>query len=124
MNLQISKPTTSKVVDFECFFPDDVQQGMDSGADNIFSIRSVCIHKGEVNEESYVIDTEGLQPEMYSFFLTFLADRSVDTEFARELIHFASIAEHREYISSLQDLKSFVSGKWFMSAIFQVKKNL
>ena len=45
---------------------------------------------------------------LYDHLMDFLADRGVDNTFADELIELSTALEHQEYITFLEDLKSFV----------------
>lgn len=111
--VKVSKSGTAKKVEFECYFPEDVAlQTQDADESmGMFSIRSAIVYEGEVTDETYIIDTENLDPDVYSYFLSYLADRSVDDQFAREFVELTTAAEHEEYVRSLQKLKSFISTK-------------
>ncbi|XP_077975476.1 complement component 1 Q subcomponent-binding protein, mitochondrial-like [Styela clava] len=110
-NIKVTKSGNPKTVEFECYFPDDVQSEMADESMSMFSIRNVVIYEGEISDETYIIDTENLDENVYSYFLSFLADRSVDQQFAEEFIELATAAEQQEYIISLQNLRDFISNK-------------
>lgn len=109
--VKVSKSGTAKKVEFECYFPEDVQAQEADDSMGMFSVRSAVIYEGEITDETYIIDTENLDPDVYSYFLSYLADRSVDDQFAREFVELTTAAEHGEYVRSLQKLKSFISTK-------------
>lgn len=108
--VKVSKPGSRQTMELECFFPDDVQDGATDEEDppNIFSIRNIVIYEGEVTESTYIIDTDNLEPQFYSYLLSYLADRGVDNQFADEFVDFTTASEQKEYIQSLQKLKDFI----------------
>lgn len=109
--VKVTKAGNSKTVEFECYFPEDVQEGIADESMSLFSVRSILVYEGEVEDETYMIDTEHLDPSVYSYFLSYLADRGVDSQFAQEFIQLCTVAEHDEYVRSLEKLKSFISSK-------------
>lgn len=112
-SVKVSKPGSRQVMELECFFPEDVQDGVTDDEDpaNLFSIRSVIIYEGEVTDGTFIIDTDNLEPQFYSYLLSYLADRGVDNQFADEFVDFTTAAEQKEYIHSLQKLKDFIGSK-------------
>lgn len=110
-SVKVSKPGNSNSLEFECYFPEDVQDGVSDESVNLFSIRSVIMYEGEVTESTYIVDTENLDPNVYSYFLSYLADRSIDNQFADEFIGLTTAAEQREYVRSLEKLKDFIGSK-------------
>lgn len=48
---------------------------------------------------------------LYDHLMDFLADRGVDNTFADELVELSTALEHQEYITFLEDLKSFVKSQ-------------
>lgn len=48
---------------------------------------------------------------LYDHLMDFLADRGVDNTFADELVELSTALEHQEYITFLEDLKSFVKNQ-------------
>lgn len=57
------------------------------------------------------LHTESLAWALYNHLMGFLADQGVDNTFADKLVELSMVLEHQEYITFLEDLKSFVKSQ-------------
>ena len=87
-SVEIKKPSSESLT-FECYFPEDIDK-TDQVRDNVFSIRSVILHRGEVVESTYIMDTENVDPALYESMLNYLKDRGIGNEFAEEIVDIAT----------------------------------
>nr|7TE3_A Chain A, Complement component 1 Q subcomponent-binding protein, mitochondrial [Homo sapiens] len=81
---------------------------------DIFSIREVSFQstgESEWKDTNYTLNTDSLDWALYDHLMDFLADRGVDNTFADELVELSTALEHQEYITFLEDLKSFVKSQ-------------
>ncbi|EDM05067.1 complement component 1, q subcomponent binding protein, isoform CRA_b [Rattus norvegicus] len=63
-------------------------------------------------KKTLVLDCHYPEDEaLYDHLMDFLADRGVDNTFADELVELSTALEHQEYITFLEDLKSFVKSQ-------------
>merc|ERR1712183_602281 len=51
-----------------------------------FSIRQLTLHDGEITVNDYVIETENMDKDLYSYLLKYLGARGIDNIFSDELI--------------------------------------
>jgi len=110
-NVDIKKG--SQVLSVECFFPDEDEEGEyndDGYTDNEsnFSIRHLTLHDGEINVYDYVMETENLDKDLYSYFLKYLGARGIDNMFSDELVQYATAVENNCYIRALEGIESFI----------------
>ncbi|XP_008960768.1 complement component 1 Q subcomponent-binding protein, mitochondrial isoform X2 [Pan paniscus] len=86
----------------------------DEAESDIFSIREVSFQstgESEWKDTNYTLNTDSLDWALYDHLMDFLADRGVDNTFADELVELSTALEHQEYITFLEDLKSFVKSQ-------------
>jgi len=110
-NVDIKKG--SQVLSVECFFPDEDEEGEyndDGYTDNEsnFSIRHLTLHDGEINVYDYVMETENLDKDLYSYFLKYLGARGIDNIFSDELVQYSTAVENNCYIRALEGIESFI----------------
>nr|CAB3226752.1 complement component 1 Q subcomponent-binding protein, mitochondrial-like [Phallusia mammillata] len=108
--VEVTKPSSQDTVTLDCFFPDPEME--DENEDSkAFNIRAVTVHCGEITEQTYSIETENIDEDMYESLSNFLSDRGISKDFGEDIIQVATALENREYVKSLDKLYKFVSCK-------------
>ena len=67
----------------------------------------MAIHNGEWNENTFTADCSVFDGQLYDMLLNLLDERGVGEQFASELVEFATIYEHQQYVNLLEQLKNF-----------------
>ncbi|KAL4834431.1 hypothetical protein H8958_003113 [Nasalis larvatus] len=109
--VEVIKNDGKKALVLDCHYPEDEVGQEDEAESDIFSIREVSFQssgESEWKDTNYTLNTDSLDWALYDHLMDFLADRGVDNTFADELVELSTALEHQEYISFLEDLKSFV----------------
>lgn len=103
--IELTKSKSNQIVEFECYFPDDIPDN-----ELEFAIRSVSVVDNNlpVDAESYSINTDNVDPDTYDEFKTYLEDLGFDKDFGNDIIDFSTDYEGSQYLKSLEDLKKFV----------------
>jgi len=110
-NVDIKKG--SQVLTVECYFPDEDEEGEynDDGYtddESNFSIRQLTLHDGEITMNDYVIETENMDKDLYSYLLKYLGARGIDNIFSDELIQYSTAVENNCYVKALENIESFI----------------
>ncbi|XP_025217682.1 complement component 1 Q subcomponent-binding protein, mitochondrial isoform X2 [Theropithecus gelada] len=112
--VEVKKNDGKKALVLDCHYPEDEVGQEDEAESDIFSIREVSFQssgESEWKDTNYTLNTDSLDSALYDHLMDFLADRGVDNTFADELVELSTALEHKEYISFLEDLKSFVKSQ-------------
>uniref|UniRef100_A0A2K6UQ45 Complement component 1 Q subcomponent-binding protein, mitochondrial n=1 Tax=Saimiri boliviensis boliviensis TaxID=39432 RepID=A0A2K6UQ45_SAIBB len=112
--VEVIKNDGKKALVLDCHYPEDEVGQEDEAESDIFSIREVSFQStgdSEWKDTNYTLNTDSLDWALYDHLMDFLADRGVDNTFADELVELSTALEHQEYITFLEDLKSFVKSK-------------
>ncbi|OBS78520.1 hypothetical protein A6R68_19076 [Neotoma lepida] len=130
--VEVTKSDGKKTLVLDCHYPEDevcrvecllISCSMykkdligqeDEAESDIFSIKEVSFQAtgdSEWRDTNYTLNTDSLDWALYDHLMDFLADRGVDNTFADELVELSTALEHQEYITFLEDLKSFVKSQ-------------
>lgn len=112
--VEVIKNDGKKALVLDCHFPEDEVGQEEEAESDIFSIREVSFQasgESEWKDTNYTLNTDSLDWALYDHLMDFLADRGVDNTFADELVELSTALEHQEYITFLEDLKSFVKSQ-------------
>uniref|UniRef100_G3TMX3 Complement component 1 Q subcomponent-binding protein, mitochondrial n=1 Tax=Loxodonta africana TaxID=9785 RepID=G3TMX3_LOXAF len=112
--VEVIKNDGKKALVLDCHYPEDEVGQEEEEESDIFSIREVSFQspdKSDWKDTEYTLNTDSLDWALYDHLMDFLADRGVDNTFADELVELSTALEHREYITFLEDLKSFVKSQ-------------
>ncbi|KAF6092577.1 complement C1q binding protein [Phyllostomus discolor] len=112
--VEVVKKDGKKALVLDCHYPEDEVGQEEEGESDIFSIREVSFQstgESEWKDTNYTLNTDSLDWALYDHLMDFLADRGVDNTFADELVELSTALEHQEYITFLEDLKSFVKSQ-------------
>lgn len=112
--VEVTKTDGKKTLVLDCHYPEDEIGHEDEAESDIFSIKEVSFQTtgdSEWRDTNYTLNTDSLDWALYDHLMDFLADRGVDNTFADELVELSTALEHQEYITFLEDLKSFVKSQ-------------
>ena len=90
---------------FLCFFPDD---DPDAG----FHVRTATlVSKDEKNQKGvpYFINTENVDPEMYTQMKSYLEENGFNQDFSDKLIDLSTMIEGDIYVNKLEELGNFLN---------------
>ncbi|KAM6164391.1 complement component 1 Q subcomponent-binding protein, mitochondrial [Rhynchocyon petersi] len=112
--VEVIKSDGKKALVLDCHYPEDEVGQEEEEESDIFSIKEVSFQstdESDWNDTKYTLNTDSLDWALYDHLMDFLADRGVDNTFADELVELSTALEHQEYITFLEDLKSFVKSQ-------------
>lgn len=92
-----------------CSFIGDHEQ--EEGYNDLFGIDEISVFEGEWNEKVYAVAGEVLDTYLYDLLLNYLEEKGITNEFAEKLVDLSTAYEHASYISLLEGLSKFASGK-------------
>ncbi|KAB0792681.1 hypothetical protein PPYR_14640 [Photinus pyralis] len=96
-------------VSLVCSFINADQQ--EDGYNDIFGIDEVSIYNGDWNENVYSVSGEVIDSYLYDLLLNYLDEKGITNEFIEKLSGYSTAYEHSAYISLLEGLSKFASGK-------------
>ncbi|KAK2100081.1 Complement component 1 Q subcomponent-binding protein, mitochondrial [Saguinus oedipus] len=111
--VEVIKNDGKKALVLDCHYPEDKVEQEEPESD-IFSIREVSFQsasESEWKDTNYILNTDSLDWALYDHLTDFLADRGEDNTFADELVELSTALEYQDYITFLEDLKSFVKSQ-------------
>ncbi|XP_032668014.1 complement component 1 Q subcomponent-binding protein, mitochondrial [Odontomachus brunneus] len=114
-----SKPTFSidiirgnQTLGFTCSFNNESgASGADDNYNDIFGIDEITLYEGEHTEKVYSVAGEIIDGYLYDLLMNYLEEKGISNEFAEKLIHLSTNYEHTAYVSLLEGLSKFTSGK-------------
>jgi len=92
-----------------CSFIEPHEQ--EEGYNDVFAIDELSIYEGECSENTYAVAGEVLDTYLYDLLMNYLEEKGVTNEFADKIIDISTAYEHASYISLLEGLSKFASGK-------------
>ncbi|KAF5278862.1 hypothetical protein FQR65_LT03551 [Abscondita terminalis] len=111
-----SKPTfkvdlirDNTTVSLVCSFIGPDQQ--EDGYNDIFGIDEISIFNGDWNENVYSVSGEVVDSYLYDLLLNYLDEKGITNEFVQKLSDYSTAYEHSAYVSLLEGLSKFASGK-------------
>jgi len=99
------KTTVSLVCSF--IKPDQQEEGYN----DVFGIDEISIYDGEWNENVYSVSGEIVDSYLYDLLLNYLDEKGITNEFIEKVSQYSTAYEHSAYISLLEGLSKFASGK-------------
>lgn len=114
-----SKPTFTvdiirgnQTLGFTCSFNNQPgASGADDSYNDIFGIDEITLYEGEHSERVYSVAGEILDGYLYDLLMNYLEEKGISNEFADKLIDLSTCYEHTAYVSLLEGLSKFTSGK-------------
>lgn len=74
-----------------------------------FQIDEIAIYESEFKTNSYAIAGDVMDGNMYDLMMELLHIRGVDDVFVKNLIEYATVYEHSQYITLLEKLNNFIN---------------
>lgn len=114
-----SKPTFTvdivrgnQTLGFTCSFNNHTgASGEDDNYNDIFGIDEITLYEGEHSEKVYSVAGEIVDGYLYDLLMNYLEEKGISNEFAEKLIDLSTSYEHTAYVSLLEGLSKFTSGK-------------
>ena len=86
-------------------------EDQEDGYNDIFGIDEISIFNGDWNENVYSVSGEVVDSYLYDLLLNYLDEKGITNEFVEKLSNYSTAYEHSAYISLLEGLSKFASGK-------------
>ncbi|XP_031833609.1 complement C1q binding protein P32 [Nomia melanderi] len=102
----------NQTLGFTCSYNNE--PGASGASDNyndIFGIDEITLYEGEHNDKIYAVAGEIIDGYLYDLLMNYLEEKGVSNEFAEKLIELSTNYEHTAYVSLLEGLSKFTSGK-------------
>lgn len=114
-----SKPTFTvdikrgnQTLGFTCSFNNEPgASGANESYNDIFGIDEITLYTGEHSDKVYAVAGEIIDGYLYDLLMNYLEEKGVSNEFAEKLIELSTSYEHTAYVSLLEGLSKFTSGK-------------
>ncbi|KAL0118235.1 hypothetical protein PUN28_009111 [Cardiocondyla obscurior] len=114
-----SKPTFTvdiirgdQTLGFTCSFNNQPgASGADDNYNDIFGIDEISLYEGKHSDKVYSVAGEIIDGYLYDLLMNYLEEKGVSNEFAEKLIELSTCYEHTAYVSLLEGLSKFTSGK-------------
>jgi len=104
-NFQVDFQRETSTLAFRCSFVEE----MFEGEEDEFVLEQFFTHDGTTNPTQYVALGRQTNPELYDRLMNMLAERGIDSEFARSLQELATAHEHRCYIRTLKGITEYIA---------------
>ncbi|KAK5639750.1 hypothetical protein RI129_010561 [Pyrocoelia pectoralis] len=108
-SFKIDMVRDNTTVSLVCSFITSDQQ--EEGYNDIFGIDEVSIYNGDWNDNVYSVSGEVIDSYLYDLLLNYLDEKGITNEFVEKLSDYSTAYEHSAYISLLEGLSKFASGK-------------
>ncbi|GAB6028620.1 hypothetical protein CHUAL_004457 [Chamberlinius hualienensis] len=113
-NFTVSVEKEGKFLEFGCSI---IQQGFEpeeanpesEAYDDVFNIDEVAIYDKDRTDQVYAVSGEIMDGYLYDLLMNYLEERGISNQFAEKLIEYATAYEHKQYISLLENVKSFLT---------------
>ncbi|KZC11217.1 PREDICTED: complement component 1 Q subcomponent-binding protein, mitochondrial [Dufourea novaeangliae] len=114
-----SKPTFTidivkgnQTLGFSCSFNNEPgASGANDNYNDIFGIDEITLYEGDQTENVYAVAGEIIDGYLYDLLMNYLEEKGISNEFAEKLIDLSTNYEHTAYVSLLEGLSKFTSGK-------------
>lgn len=102
----------NQTLGFSCSFNNEPgASGSDDSYNDIFGIDEITLYEGEHSEKAYAVAGEIVDGYLYDLLMNYLEEKGISNEFAEKLIDLSTNYEHTAYVSLLEGLSKFTSGK-------------
>lgn len=87
------------------------QGEQEEGYNDVFGIDEISIYEGDWHENVYAVSGEVVDSYLYDLLMNYLEEKGISNEFVEKLSDYSTVYEHSAYISLLEGLSKFASGK-------------
>ncbi|XP_006621860.1 complement component 1 Q subcomponent-binding protein, mitochondrial [Apis dorsata] len=102
----------NQTLGFTCSFNNEPgASGANESYNDIFGIDEITLYTGEHTDKVYAVAGEIIDGYLYDLLMNYLEEKGVSNEFAEKLIDLSTSYEHTAYVSLLEGLSKFTSGK-------------
>jgi len=113
-NFSVEIEKNGKILEFGCSIGQSfsAEQGdAEANNDEIFNIDELAIYEKERSESVYAVSGEIMDGYLYDLLMNYLEERGISDAFVETLIEYSTSYEHKQYISLLDSVKSFLTAK-------------
>ncbi|XP_011172302.1 complement component 1 Q subcomponent-binding protein, mitochondrial [Solenopsis invicta] len=120
INEMRSKPTFTvdiirgnQTLGFTCSFNHTAVESsnLEEGYMDLFGIDEITLYDGDQHETAYSVAGDIIDGYLYDLLMNYLEEKGISNEFAEKLINLSTSYEHSAYVSLLEGLSKFTSGK-------------
>ncbi|XP_020297190.1 complement component 1 Q subcomponent-binding protein, mitochondrial [Pseudomyrmex gracilis] len=102
----------NQTLGFTCSFNSQPgASGADDSYNDIFGIDEITLYEGKNTDKVYSVAGEILDGYLYDLLMNYLEEKGISNDFAAKLIELSTSYEHTAYVSLLEGLSKFTSGK-------------
>ncbi|XP_076637683.1 complement C1q binding protein P32 [Colletes latitarsis] len=111
-NFTVDIMRNKQTLGFTCSFNNEPgASGASEEYNDIFGIDEITLYEGEHNDKVYAVAGEIIDGYLYDLLMNYLEEKGVSNEFAEKLVELSTNYEHTAYVSLLESLSKFTSGK-------------
>ncbi|KOX70403.1 Complement component 1 Q subcomponent-binding protein, mitochondrial [Melipona quadrifasciata] len=102
----------NQTLGFTCSFNNEPgASGANDSYNDIFGIDEITLYTGEHSDKVYAVAGEIIDGYLYDLLMNYLEEKGISNEFAEKMIELSTSYEHTAYVSLLEGLSKFTSGK-------------
>ncbi|XP_033324079.2 complement C1q binding protein P32 [Megalopta genalis] len=111
-NFEVDIKRDGITLGFTCSFNNEPgASGASENYNDIYGIDEITLYEGEHSDKKYAVAGEIIDGYLYDLLMNYLEEKGITNEFAEKLIELSTNYEHTAYISLLEGLSKFTSGK-------------
>ncbi|XP_053985200.1 complement component 1 Q subcomponent-binding protein, mitochondrial [Hylaeus volcanicus] len=111
-NFQVDVVRGNQTLGFTCSFNNEPgASGASDDYNDIFGIDEITLYEGEHSDKVYAVAGEIIDGYLYDLLMNYLEEKGISNEFAEKLVELSTNYEHTAYVSLLEGLSRFTSGK-------------
>ncbi|XP_078035012.1 complement C1q binding protein P32 [Augochlora pura] len=111
-NFEIDIKRNGITLGFTCSFNSEPgASGASENYNDIFGIDEITLYEGAHSDKTYAVAGEIIDGYLYDLLMNYLEEKGVSNEFAEKLVELSTNYEHTAYVSLLEGLSKFTSGK-------------
>lgn len=111
-NFTVDIKRGNQTLGFICSFNSEPgASGANDNYNDVFGIDEITLYEGEHSDKVYAVAGEIIDGYLYDLLMNYLEEKGVSNEFAEKMIELSTNYEHTAYVSLLEGLSKFTSGK-------------
>lgn len=111
-NFSVDIQRGKQTLGFSCSFNNEPgASGADESYNDCFGIDEITLYEGDHSDKVYAVAGEVIDGYLYDLLMNYLEEKGISNEFAEKLVDLSTNYEHSAYISLLEGLSKFTSGK-------------
>lgn len=111
-NFEIDIVRGKQTLAFTCSFNSEPgASGADDNYNDIFGIDEITLYEGQFSDKVYAVSGEVIDGYLYDLLMNYLEEKGISNEFSEKMMELSTSYEHTAYISLLEGLSKFTTGK-------------